>query len=192
MTFRRAGLVWDTSTVFARLIEDAGVPCELVTPQLLATPFFRGQFVTLVIPTGFANRKYSSLLPALKAATSRIRTFLEKGGKILVYGAGDSREDAYCWLPFPVRYHMEYRSCHVRIEVPGEHESLLQGYNPESVDSDGWFSDHDGTTLITCGGQTVCLRKDVGEGTVLVTSIHEYPARCFIASFCEAGHETLF
>jgi hypothetical protein len=192
VTSRRVGLAWDSPTVFTRFIEDCGVQCELVTPQLLAAPFFRGHYSTLVVPTGFANRKYSSLLPALKAASPRIRSFLEKGGRMLVYGAGDAREDAYSWLPFPVSYHMEYRTCRIGILEDGEHVSILEGYNPEKVDCDGWFSDHGGDPLMTCGDRTVCIREKVGEGVVYVTTIHEYPARCFISSFCEAGHETLF
>jgi len=57
MSSPRAGLLWDQPQVLSRFIEDCGVTCELVTPQLVATPFFRGSFTTLVIPTGFGNRE---------------------------------------------------------------------------------------------------------------------------------------
>jgi hypothetical protein len=189
---RCAGLLWDTPLVFKRLVEDSGVTCELVTPQLLAAPFFRQSFVTLIVPTGFANRKYSSLLPALKAVSSRINTFLEKGGRMLVYGAGDDRPDSYEWLPFTVSYRQEYASCKLAAEGEGDRMKLLEGFENGKVDCDGWFPEHDGETLLACDGRAVCIRVEVGNGVVFLTSIHEYPSRCFLSSFCEAGHETLF
>ena len=189
---RCAGLLWDTPLVFKRLVEDSGVTCELVTPQLLAAPFFRQSFVTLIVPTGFANRKYSSLLPALKAVSSRINTFLEKGGRMLVYGAGDDRPDSYEWLPFKVSYRQEYASCSLAAKGEGDHLKLLEGFEGGKVDCDGWFPLHDGETVLVCDGRAVCIRKAVGKGVVYVTSVHEYPSRCFLSSFCGAGDETLF
>lgn len=188
----RVGLLWDTPLVFKRLIEDTGAVCELVTPQLLAAPFFRGRYVTLIVPTGFANRRYSCLLPALKAASSRINAFLNNGGRMLVYGAGDERPDSYEWLPFAVSYKKEYTSCRVSAEGDGEQLGLLEGFDDGVVDCDGWFPSHDGTAILSCEGRAVCIRKTVGSGVVFVTSVHEYPSRCFLSSFCGAGHETLF
>ncbi|MFZ0182868.1 MAG: hypothetical protein WAL62_07000, partial [Methanoregula sp.] len=65
----RAGFVWETPQHFVRYIEDCGIPCELVTPYMLAAPFFRGSFSCLIIPTGFANPAYCRLLPALRASS---------------------------------------------------------------------------------------------------------------------------
>ena len=40
----RAGFVWATPQHFNRYLEECGIPCELVTPQMLAAPFYRGEF----------------------------------------------------------------------------------------------------------------------------------------------------
>ncbi len=68
----RAAFVWQTKQHFNRYIEDCGITCELVTPHMLAAPFYRGSFNCLIIPTGFANPAYSNLLPALRSAASRM------------------------------------------------------------------------------------------------------------------------
>ncbi|MCK4269929.1 MAG: hypothetical protein KAW93_05560, partial [Methanogenium sp.] len=104
----KAGLALDCTGPFHRYLEDCGIQCELITPQILGAPFFRGRLVTMVIPTGFGNRMYSNILPALKASSGRTKKFVEKGGKILIFGAMSTNKDCYDWLPFPVTYNHEY------------------------------------------------------------------------------------
>ena len=88
------GLLWDSPLMFSRLIEDCGACCEMVNPYMLASPFWRGRFTALIVPTGFANPAYSNLLPALRASSGRIRRFIKSGGRLLAFGAGCPREDA--------------------------------------------------------------------------------------------------
>ena len=76
----RAGFVWGTKQHFNRYIEECGIACELITPQMLAAPFFRPVINCLIIPTGFANPAYSNILPAVRASSSRITGFVENGG----------------------------------------------------------------------------------------------------------------
>ena len=98
----RAGFVWLTPQHFNRYIEDCGIACELVTPHMLAAPFYRGKFSCLIIPAGFANPQFSNILPAVRASSERIERFVENGGNLLVFGAATEKPDAYDWLPFPV------------------------------------------------------------------------------------------
>lgn len=107
----RAGFVWATSQHFNRYIEECGVSCELVTPHMLAAPFYRPVLSCLIIPTGFGNPAYSNLLPALRASSPRIRRFVETGGSLLVFGAAAEKPDAYDWLPFGIVYRHD---CHPR------------------------------------------------------------------------------
>ena len=73
----RAGFVWATKQHFNRYIEDSGIGCELITPHMLAAPFFRPTITCLIVPTGFANPAYSNLLPALRASAPRITRFVD-------------------------------------------------------------------------------------------------------------------
>lgn len=187
----RAALAWDSDLVFSRFLEDCGVACELVTPHMLAAPYYRGSFVTLVIPTGFGNPAFSGLLPALRASRGRIRKFVERGGNLLVFGAMCHNREAYDWLPFPVSYHHEY--FRTSVGCGGEEGHILEDYDIGHVECDGHFSEYAGTPVIEADDdRTILLRHDLGSGTIVITTIHEYPSRRFIRAFCTGDTETLF
>lgn len=187
-----SGLLWDEKLVFTRYVEECGVSCDYITPHMVAAPFYKGQFVTLIVPTGFANPEFSNLLPALRAAASRIRRFVEAGGNLLVFGAASARENSYDWLPFPVRYHHQYGPVSLEIESSHPAACLVDGYDTGCIECDGYFTDFDGTVIAKAKGYPVMIGKEVGKGEVVVTTIHEYPSRSFLKIFCTAPEETLF
>lgn len=178
--------------LFSRYVEDCGIPCEHITPHMIAAPFYRGKFVALIIPTGFANPAYSCLLPALKASSSRIRRFVSEGGHLLVFGAASEREDAYEWLPMKVRYHHEYGARHLEIDPSHPCAALLEGYDSGNIECDGYFTDHEACVVASSCGNPVMVAQRIGKGEVLVTTVHEYPSRTFLKKFCSAPAETLF
>ena len=188
----KVGLVWDQPLVFCRFLEDCGLVATHVTPHLLASPFFRGQFSLLLIPTGFANPAYSCVLPALRASQGRVRRFVENGGTLLIYGGVDDRPGAYDWLPFPVTY--QYAPGSGRVETPSSHPagSIIRDYDPDHIEYDGYFPSYDGEAVIVAGGHTILFVKALGKGTVIVTSIHEYPSRDCIRQISMEAGETLF
>jgi hypothetical protein len=180
----RAGFVWASPQHFNRFIEECGITCELVTPHMLAAPFYRGSFSCLIIPTGFANPAYSNLLPALRASSSRIRRFVENGGGLLVFGAAADKPDAYDWLPFSVKY---FHDCHPRqitIRTRSATGTLIDDYDPSAIECDGSFPVHEGECVGKDEEADILLEKEVGKGTIVVTSIHEYPSRQFLKAFC--------
>ncbi|MDT8357552.1 MAG: hypothetical protein RQ758_03505 [Methanomicrobiaceae archaeon] len=190
---RRAGLVWDCSLLFNRYLEDCGVACELVTPHMLAAPFFRAKFVSLIVPTGFANPKFSGLLPALRASSPRIRRFVEQGGRLLVFGAMDPSPASYDWLPFRLNYRHEYFRTRVTFENVPSPCTILDQFSGDEVECDGYFEDVEG--LVAARGEegrALMVCHPLGEGVIVVTSFHEYPSRPFVQEFCTADRETLF
>ena len=188
----RAGFVWEKALPFIRYIEDCGVPCELVTPYMLAAPFYRGSFSCLVIPTGFANPAYCRLLPALRASSDRIGNFLENGGNLLVFGAAINRPDAYDWLPFAVSYRHEFFPRSVACSESDLGASLVEDYDSSCIECDGTFPSHGGSTAGAAGDSAVIVDKTIGRGRVIVTSVHEYPSRAFVKKFCCSATQTLF
>ena len=188
----RTGLLWDAPTTFQRYVEDCGASCELVTPQLCAAPFFRGSFSVLIVPTGFANPAYSRTLVALRAASDRVRRYLERGGALVVFGAAIDRRDAYDWLPFRLIYHHQYGPCRVDPVEPALSEELFAGYDTDALECDGWFEEADADVVATAAGRPVAVVRHVGDGIVLATTVHEYPARSFLATFGAGRRETLF
>lgn len=186
----RCGLLWDEKIVFSRFLEECGLSCEHVTPHLLAAPFYRGRYAALIVPTGFANPAYSRLLPALRASSGRIRRYVEGGGRVLAFGPGIDRPDAYDWLPIPVRYRHGQQKGRLACESGHWCASLFAGYDPCAVECDGYFTDHGGEVIATVGDRAVLIRAGPGEGDVIVTTIHEYPSRGFLKEFCQAARET--
>ena len=186
----RAGFVWGTKQHFNRYIEDCGIACELVTPHMLAAPFFRGTFNCLIIPTGFANPAYSNLLPALRAASSRIKKFVENGGNLLVFGAATDKPDSYDWLPFPVRYRHDCHPRHIECSSWSDTGTIIDDYDPLCIECDGSFLSHEGTCVGIAESSDVIIEMQIGKGRIVVTSVHEYPSRVFLKSFCNAGKET--
>ncbi|MDD1647563.1 MAG: hypothetical protein LUQ03_06785, partial [Methanomicrobiales archaeon] len=174
-------------------VEGFGIRCDAVTPQMMATPFWKGRFVALIIPTGFANPAYSRLLPALRASEERILRFVEGGGRLLVFGAADDRPDAYDWLPFPLTYRHGYAERRIAVRPESPRGVLVDGYDCTCMPCDGCFT-APGCEPVACGegGEAVLLEEDVGEGLVVVTSVHEYPSGTFLTSFCCSERETFF
>jgi glutamine amidotransferase-like uncharacterized protein len=188
----RAGFVWSTPQHFNRYIEECGITCELVTPHMLAAPFYRPNLNCLIIPTGFANPAYSNLLPALRASSPRIRRFVENGGSLLVFGAAADKPDAYDWLPFSVMYRHD---CHPRSIAFADGcgvRSIIEDYDPAAIECDGIFPEHDAEGAGVCDSATVVIEKRVGKGNIIVTSIHEYPSKRFLKEFCSQGMATTF
>jgi len=188
----RAGFIWESRQNFCRYIEDCGISCELVTPHMLAAPFFRSTFSCLIIPTGFANPQYSNLLPALRASSERIITYIENGGNLLVFGAAIHKPDAYDWLPFSLKYHHDYQKRSVTCSSSCTAETLLEDYDASCIECDGFFYNHACTVTGIAEGNPVILEEQVGSGQVIVTSLHEYPSRSFLRHFCASGTQTLF
>ena len=185
-----AGFVWGTKQHFNRYIEECGISCELVTPQILATPFYRGSFNCLIIPTGFANPAYSNLLPALRAGSARIEKFVESGGNLLVFGAAADKPDAYDWLPFPVIYRHECHPRRIECSLSSDAGTLIDDYNPQCIECDGSFPSHEATRVGIAELCDVIIEKKIGEGRIVVTSVHEYPSRGFLKNFCSSGKES--
>lgn len=187
----KAGFVWSERQHFNRYIEDLGIPCELITPQMLATPFFRPEISCLIIPTGFANPAYSVILPAVRASSPRIQRFVEDGGNLLVFGAAIDRPDAYDWLPFPLQYTHNYSSRQVTC-TSSTAGRIIEDYDQSGIECDGEFPSFEADCVGSSEGKAVLLEKTVGTGRIIVTSIHEFPSRAFLRDFCSSGSPVRF
>jgi hypothetical protein len=204
---QKVGIIWDTPVVFTRLVEDCGYLAELVTPRLLAAPFFRRSFSGIIIPGGFAHPSYSSVLPALRACEDRIRRFIISGGRALVFGAGIDRPDAYDWLPGNVVYRFGFSEGRPD-EGADPALACITDECPEVVFVDGVFeletragsgtagapgsgTDTDPRVCLCINGKPVMIEYSAGAGRIILTTLHEYPSRGFLRHFCADIGETL-
>lgn len=188
----RAGFVWATKQHFNRYIEESGISCELITPHMLAAPFFRPIITCLIIPTGFGNPAYSNLLPALRSSSERITRFVENGGNLLVFGAAIDKPDAYDWLPFPLQYTHDHHPRDITCSSSSETRLIIEDYDTSCIECDGTFSTFDADCPGRAGDSAVILEKKVGMGMIVVTTVHEFPSRAFLQHFCTSGQPVLF
>lgn len=189
----KVGLLSDCAPTFNRFIEGCEICCEVITPHLLAAPFFRRYFTTLIIPTGFANPRYSHLLPALRAIGDRFARFVDDGGKVLVFGAADSNTLSYDWLPFALTYNHCYGERQITMENMDPFITFLEGYDTMRIPADGYFSTYDAIPIAhTEQKEVVMVVKKYGNGCIVATTIHEYPSQKFLQRFSCSEREILF
>jgi hypothetical protein len=181
----KIALLWDKDTPFKQYLTDSGFDCQVLTPQLLAAPFFSWRSCRLVIvPAGFGHAFYSGVLKDLRANSAFINTFVKAGGTLLVSGALSER-DAYNWLPWGIKYLREERT--VKIERVNEHKATAIIEKDECM-CDGYFEKIEGDwdTILAAkgdtGGKAILVAAEYGAGTIIATTIHEYPSERFIAS----------
>ena len=186
----KIGIIWDQPVIFSRLIEDCGHQCEVITPHLLAAPFFRRSYQAIIIPSGFADISYSTVLPALRAVSGRLKKYAENGGTILVFGAGTDRKDAYDWLPVGVSYHFGFSEGSLKKECDHPFTCIAEDC-PDITAIDGKLGGEDGETLISCDGAPVLRIYRQKTGKIILSTIHEYPSRKFLEKFCAEGSEAL-
>jgi hypothetical protein len=170
-------LLWDCPLLFEKLFVEYGLECSRALSTSLGTPYLPACKV-LVLPTGFANKQYTKTGVGLERAKRSLEKFVAKGGTLLVFSPLVP-EYEYEWLPFPLKYVMEENPCTPR--PVGEHEAqkLVENVIPPAG-CDGYFLDTDAQVVLEDdSGRPIMVVKEIGEGMVVATTIHELPAAGF-------------
>jgi hypothetical protein len=169
-------LIGERTFLYEKLFADLGVSFQFLSSAVLGSPFLP-KFKVVLIPTGFANPEYCKTLPALLRMKSNISDFVKKGGVLTVFGPMVA-EHNYDWLPLPLCYVCELSS---RCVASSEHECscLLCTSTPEC---DGYLIPGEGfeTVLKDEKDRAVLVRAKFGEGLIVATSVHEFPAAQYL------------
>ena len=169
-------LIGERTYLYEKLFADLGVSFQFLSTALLGSPFLP-QFKAVIIPTGFANPEYSKTLPALQRMKSNISDFVQKGGVLTVFGPMMPEHD-YDWLPLQLRYVCLLSSQSI---APSGHECscLLCTSTPEC---DGYLIPGEGfeTVLKDEKDRAILVRAKYGEGQIVATSVHEFPAAQYL------------
>ncbi|PWR72940.1 hypothetical protein ACKUB1_06420 [Methanospirillum stamsii] len=189
----QVAFIWEGPLLFTKLFEDCGHSCELVTPQLLAAPFFRRKLHGVIIPAGFASPDHCRILTALRAISPRIERFINEGGTLLAFGAGWNHPQAYDWLPVPVTY--QYGFAQELLGSNGRHPyARIIEDGDETVSIDGTLNDvpnGEEHVILSAPQGPVLVQVPYGKGRIVITSLHEYPSRHFIRDLYTGGGEGL-
>jgi len=169
-------IIGERTFLYEKLFEEIGASFQFLQPSILGSPFLP-RYKMLLIPTGFANPEYSHALPALRRQKTSIASFVKNGGILTVFGPMTTEHD-YDWLPLKLKYACELGQQAVE---PSEHECscMLCTFTPEC---DGYLIPGEGfeTVLKDGNGRVVLATARYGEGLIVATSVHEFPAVDYI------------
>jgi hypothetical protein len=169
-------LIGERNFLYEKLFQELGVTYQFLHASILRSPFLP-QFKMIMIPTGFANSQYSDTLASLERLKSRLAEFVGKGGVLTIFGPLVP-EHNYEWLPIPLKYICEYGPRDVQTS---EHESasLCDTSKPEC---DGYLEPSEGfeTVLKDDKGRPIIVAANYGNGLIVATSVHEFPAAEYI------------
>jgi hypothetical protein len=181
-------LFWDSQILFEKFFIEHSFDHQLIHPANMGSPFLP-PFKMILIPTGFANPKYSNLLPSLMKNKRRIESFITKGSTLLVFGAlTDSH--SYDWLPFDLEYIQSYGSAELH-EKCQSNASLLA--SDPVQECDGFFSTTEGESiLVNEKEEAVLVTHEFGDGMIVATTIHEFPNPEFIKWVLDNSTSTAF
>ena len=171
----------DRNNAFEETFKEYGYTCQQIVPSAFGSPFCPPSKL-LIVPSGFADKKYYKLQPALERCVDQIKTFIENGGIVLAFGAMLT-DYTYDWLPIKLSYHMHFKSQAVTIVDAKDPAALL--IEPGEKDCDGFFTEYEGNVVIKdTEGRPVLVSKKYGEGYIIGAALHEYPSKKFLDWAC--------
>ena len=169
-------IIGERTFLYEKLFAELSVSFQFLSPAILGSPFLP-RYKAVMIPTGFANAQYSQTLPALLRMKSNISDFVRKGGVLTVFGPMVEKHD-FDWLPVPLSYVCEIGG---RCVSPSEDgcSCILCTSTPEC---DGYLKPGEGfeTVLKDEKGRAILVTARFGEGLIVATTVHEFPAGEYI------------
>jgi hypothetical protein len=176
-----ASFLSDRNNAFEETFKEYGYTCQQIVPQAFGSPFCPPSRL-LIIPSGFADKKYYRILPALERCADQVKAFVEKGGIVLTFGAMLT-DYTYDWLPIKLSYHMRFKTQNVTLADPQDPAAKL--LEPGEKDCDGFFTEYEGNVVMkNAEGMPVLVSKKYGDGYIIAASLHEYPSKQFIDWAC--------
>jgi len=172
-------LIWDRPLLFEKLFVEYGVACTRVSPLQIGTRY-APKFKVAILPVGFGNPAYSTVAKSVRSVGTPLQQFLRKGGVLVVFSPYVDDYD-FEWLGLSCKYKHLVRDTPIKIRVRKQHsaahiidvcEAYTDGYIVGGVENDVILQSEDGAVLIV---------NPLGEGRVVLSTIHEFPARQFIA-----------
>jgi hypothetical protein len=171
-------LIWDRRILFEKLFLEYGVTCEWVSPVAVGTPY-SPKYKVAIIPVGFGNPAYSSVAKVIRSLRTPLKNFVTDGGIIIIFSPFIDNYD-FKWLDLPYDFKMILRDDPMKIEQVKEHpaahivdilEARTDGYFVGVAERDVILKSKDGPVLTLI---------PMGEGSIILTTIHDLPSRRFI------------
>jgi hypothetical protein len=178
-------LIWDRPLLFEKLFVEYGFACERVSPLQIGTAY-APKFEVAILPVGFGNPAYSTVAKSVKSLGTPLRQFVRKGGSLVTFSPYVDDYD-FSWLGLQCRFKLLVRDEIVKIAMKREHPAA-QIVDVLEAHTDGYLtgaSEHD--VVLEADGGAVLTVTSSDKGRFILSTIHEFPARRFIAWALESA-----
>jgi hypothetical protein len=171
-------LIWDNPLLFEKLFKEHDIRCQRIVSDSIGTPFIP-PCKCVIIPTGFANRAYTNILTGIERNAKRLESFVRSGGNLVIFSPMVPQYK-YGWLPMELEYIQQHQVTHICKDQQHEAQCLVEDSCCE-VEFDGYFSKTDGEVVFKSHeGNALMVVKEIGEGRIIATTIHEFPSVEFL------------
>jgi hypothetical protein len=172
-------LFWDMPQLFDKLFAEYGLKTQVSLSNAIGTSFLP-PCKCVLIPTGFANPMYTTIVAGIERNKRAFEKFVKNGGILVVFGPMVN-EYHYEWLPMQLTYIQKQESTLIRKAVEHDVPSLVADISAP-VECDGYFSETDGIVLFNNNdAKPIMVASEFGDGMVIATTIHEYPCSDFLS-----------
>ncbi|MGZ4926632.1 MAG: hypothetical protein ACXV4B_09325 [Halobacteriota archaeon] len=172
-------LIWDRPLLFEKLFVEYGFAHERVSPLQIGSAY-SPKFKVAILPVGFGNPAYSTVAKSVRSLGTPLQQFVREGGALVAFSPYVDDYD-FAWLKLSYSFRLVVRDKPVKIDVKKQHpaahildvlEAHTDGYFTGVSEDDVILQSEDGAVLIV---------TPMGEGHIILSAIHEFPARRFIA-----------
>jgi hypothetical protein len=172
-------LIWDRPILFEKLFVEYGFTCERVSPLQIGSAY-APKFKVAILPAGFGHPAYSTVAKLVKTLRAPLRHFVEEGGVLIAFSPYVDAYD-FAWLKLACSFRLRAHERPVNIYVKTQHPAAWI-LDVLEAQTDGYFAGARKDDAILCSEDgAVLLAKTAGEGHIILSAIHEFPSRRFIA-----------
>ena len=172
-------LIWDRPILFEKLFAEYGFSSERVTPLQIGSAY-APKFKVAVLPVGFGNPAYATVAKLVKILGTSLRRFVREGGVLIAFSPYvDAYDFAWLKLTCTFRFRPHEIPINMRVNTPHPAARILDVLEAQT---DGFFEGVRQDEVILCSEDgAVLLVTTMGDGHIVLSAIHEFPARRFIA-----------
>jgi hypothetical protein len=172
-------LIWDRQILFEKVFVEYGFAYERVSPLQIGSAY-SPKFKVAILPVGFGNARYSTVAKSVKRLGTPLQQFVRDGGVLVAFSPYVDDYD-FAWLKLPYKFKLAASDGPVEICVKRQHPSA-QILDVLEAHTDGYFTGmrEDEVILQSRDGPVLSV-TNVGRGSVVLSTIHEFPAKRFIA-----------
>jgi hypothetical protein len=172
-------LIWDRPLLFEKLFVEYGFAYERVSPLQIGSAY-SPKFKVAILPVGFGNPAYSTVAKSMRSLGTPLQQFVRKGGALVAFSPYIDDYD-FTWLKLSCSFKLLVSDKPVKINVKKQHPAahildVLEAH------TDGYFTGvSEDNVILLSEDRAVLIVTPLGEGHIILSAIHEFPARRFIA-----------